>query len=76
MAKQITESAVEHINNTPTLYVEIAELLNISMSSMATYLIRKRTVLARYDIIVKVANSMNVEPETILEEKTKELFKV
>lgn len=67
MAKQITQEAVDFINEKPLLYVEVAELLGITPSSLATYLIRKRQKLARYDIVVRVASEMGVDPERLIE---------
>lgn len=69
MAKQLSQAAIDHIESTPLLFAELAEALDIKNPSVAQLINRKSERLLRYDVVVMIAESMNVAPLEIMEEQ-------
>lgn len=71
MARQLNQQALNQVLNTPQLYIDICNSLEVKPVSLPKLIQRNSSRLNTHDIVVMIASSMGLEPDDILVEDAK-----
>ncbi len=72
MAKRFKQEVLDEIRSSPDLFADVAKAMDVKPTSLPSILDRNGNSLNQYEVVVLVAQSLNKNPEEILEEENSE----
>jgi hypothetical protein len=68
MQRQLTNEAKAILTNEPSLFADVCKLLNVRVLSLPTLIKRNSSRLTNHDVVLRIAEAMNKQPDDILEQ--------